>query len=114
MHNVKREEEEILKKIRSAIEDQTKPIFLRLRFQTEESQAIIQKVGLDSLAIWNKLSKSEQNLIANPRNFLMYRKKTLTLKEVLGTLQNFFDHILFALFVDLLVCPKIPEKSEVL
>ena len=94
MHNVKKEEEEILKKIRSAIEDQSKPIFLRLRFQTEESQAIIQKVGLDSLSIWNKLSKSEQNLIANPRNFLMYRKKTLTLKKVLKIFLSKFFYFL--------------------
>ena len=52
----------------------TKPIFLRIRIQSEYSSRQLKQQNLDQNSIWQNLPIKYQKMIANPVNFILFRK----------------------------------------
>lgn len=72
----------VLRKLEEILEKLEKPGFIRLRFQSEHSMKQIKDMQLDLPSIWVRLDEKFQKMIANPRNFLLYRKKAVKHKFV--------------------------------
>ena len=75
---------DILRLVKATLdeEESKRPHFLRLRIQSEYGSRQLKQQDLDLNSIWQKLPTKYKALIANPNNFILYRKKTPTQRYV--------------------------------
>jgi hypothetical protein len=70
---------DIIEMVKSTLKEEqsaSQPIFLRMRIQSEYSSRQLKQQSLDQNSIWQNLPAKYQNMIANPVNFLLFRKQT--------------------------------------
>jgi len=70
---------DIVEMVKSTLKEEqstSQPIFLRIRIQSEYSSRQLKQQNLDLNSIWQNLPLKYQNMIANPVNFLLFRKQT--------------------------------------